>query len=60
MKRTEAGQRLINELDAELVASASGQGRPAGAIERVSHRSSQVCVVTTFVKDDRAVSRLWL
>jgi NAD(P)-dependent dehydrogenase (short-subunit alcohol dehydrogenase family) len=29
-------------------------------IERVSHRSSQVCVVTTFVKNDRAVSRLWL
>jgi NAD(P)-dependent dehydrogenase (short-subunit alcohol dehydrogenase family) len=26
----------------------------------VSHRSSQVCVVTTFVKNDRAVSRLWL
>ena len=29
-------------------------------IERVSHRSSQVCVVTTFVKNDRPVSRLWL
>ena len=29
-------------------------------IRSVSHRSSQVWVVTTFGKYDRAVSRLWL
>ena len=29
-------------------------------IDSVSQRSSQVWVVTTLVKNDRAVSRLWL
>ena len=34
---------------------------PASRTSRsVSQRSSQVCVVTTFGKCERAVSRLWL